>query len=30
VGPTRMAYERTIPRVRYIASLMGQLLHDMR
>ncbi|MSQ29052.1 MAG: heat-inducible transcription repressor HrcA [Dehalococcoidia bacterium] len=30
VGPTRMAYERTIPRVRYIASLMGQLLHNMR
>ncbi len=30
VGPTRMAYERTIPRVRYIASLMGQLLRDMR
>jgi heat-inducible transcriptional repressor len=30
IGPTRMAYERTIPRVRYIASLMGQLLHDMR
>ncbi len=30
VGPTRMTYERTIPRVRYIASLMGQLLRDMR
>ncbi len=30
VGPTRMAYRRTIPRVRYVASLMGQLLHEVR
>ncbi|MEX2584040.1 MAG: HrcA family transcriptional regulator, partial [Gemmatimonadota bacterium] len=30
VGPTRMAYGRTIPRVRYVASLMSQLLHDVR
>lgn len=29
IGPTRMAYQRTIPRVRYIASLMGQLLRDV-
>ncbi len=29
VGPTRMAYQRTIPRVRYVASLMGQLLHEV-
>lgn len=25
VGPTRMAYERVIPRVRYLASLMSEL-----
>lgn len=30
VGPTRMAYRRTIPRVRYVASLMGQLLYEVR
>ncbi len=30
IGPTRMAYQRTIPRVRYIASLMSQLLQDVR
>jgi len=30
VGPTRMAYQRAIPRVRYIASLMTQLLHEVR
>lgn len=30
IGPTRMAYQRTIPRVRYIASLMSQLLRDVR
>lgn len=29
VGPTRMAYQRTIPRVRYVASLMGQLLQEV-
>ena len=30
IGPTRMAYQRTIPRVRYVASLMSQFLHDVR
>lgn len=30
IGPTRMAYQRTIPRVRYVAALMSQLLHDVR
>lgn len=30
IGPTRMAYQRTIPRVRYVASLMSQLLHEVR
>jgi heat-inducible transcriptional repressor len=30
IGPTRMAYQRTVPRVRYVASLMGQLLHEVR
>ena len=30
VGPTRMHYERTIPRVRFVAALMGNLLHDAR
>ena len=30
IGPTRMAYQHTIPRVRYVADLMGQLLHEMR
>jgi heat-inducible transcriptional repressor len=30
IGPTRMPYQRTIPRVRYIAGLMGQLLHEVR
>ena len=30
VGPTRMAYQRTIPRVRYVASLMTQLLYEVR
>ncbi|MCK9487527.1 MAG: heat-inducible transcriptional repressor HrcA [Dehalococcoidia bacterium] len=29
VGPTRMAYQRTIPRVRYVAALMGQLLQEV-
>jgi heat-inducible transcriptional repressor len=30
VGPTRMHYERTIPRVRFVAALMGSLLHESR
>ena len=30
VGPTRMHYERTIPRVRFVAALMGNLLHEAR
>jgi heat-inducible transcriptional repressor len=30
LGPTRMRYERSIPRVRYVASLMSSLLHDVR
>ena len=30
VGPTRMRYERTIPRVRFVAALMGNLLHEAR
>lgn len=30
VGPTRMHYERTIPRVRFVAALMGNLLHESR
>ncbi|MEX2374953.1 MAG: heat-inducible transcriptional repressor HrcA [Dehalococcoidia bacterium] len=30
IGPTRMAYQRTIPRVRYVASLMTQLLYEVR
>lgn len=30
IGPTRMAYQRTIPRVRYVASLMSQLLYEVR
>lgn len=30
IGPTRMAYSRTIPRVRYISTLMSQLLHEVR
>lgn len=30
IGPTRMAYHRTIPRVRYLASLMSALLHEVR
>lgn len=30
IGPTRMAYQRTIPRVRYVASLMGHLLTEVR
>ncbi|MPZ98268.1 MAG: heat-inducible transcription repressor HrcA [Dehalococcoidia bacterium] len=30
VGPTRMRYERTIPRVRYVSTLMSQLLQDVR
>jgi heat-inducible transcriptional repressor len=30
MGPTRMAYRRTIPRVRYVASLMSHLLHEVR
>jgi heat-inducible transcriptional repressor len=30
IGPTRMAYGRTIPRVRYIATLMSQLLGEVR
>ena len=30
IGPTRMAYHRTIPRVRYVARLMSHLLHEVR
>jgi len=30
LGPTRMHYQRSIPRVRYVASLMSSLLHDIR
>ncbi len=30
IGPTRMAYHRTIPRVRYVAGLMSHLLHEVR
>lgn len=30
VGPTRMPYQRTIPRVQYVASLMSHLLHEVR
>jgi heat-inducible transcriptional repressor len=30
LGPTRMRYERTIPRVRYVADLMGHLLEEVR
>ena len=30
VGPTRMHYERTIPRVRFVAALMGNLVHETR
>ncbi len=30
LGPTRMHYQRSIPRVRYVASLMSSLLHDVR
>ena len=30
IGPTRMAYHRTIPRVRYVASLMSALLQEVR
>ena len=29
LGPTRMDYARTIPRVRYLASLMGSLVHEV-
>ena len=29
LGPTRMDYARTIPRVRYLASLMGNLVHEV-
>jgi heat-inducible transcriptional repressor len=28
LGPTRMQYARTIPRVRYLASLMSDVLHE--
>ena len=30
VGPMRMDYRRTVPRVRYVAELMGQLLHEVQ
>ena len=30
IGPTRMPYHRTIPRVRYVARLMSHLLHEVR
>lgn len=30
LGPTRMAYQRSIPRVRYVAALMSSLLHEVR
>ena len=30
LGPTRMPYQRSIPRVRYVASLMSSLLHEVR
>jgi len=30
LGPTRMHYQRSIPRVRYVAALMSSLLHDVR
>ena len=30
LGPTRMHYQRSIPRVRYVASLMSSLLQDVR
>ncbi|MBM3138932.1 MAG: heat-inducible transcription repressor HrcA [Chloroflexi bacterium] len=30
LGPTRMRYERTIPRVRYVATLMGHLIESVR
>lgn len=29
VGPMRMPYARTIPRVRYVASLMSELMHEV-
>jgi heat-inducible transcriptional repressor len=30
LGPTRMRYERAIPRVRYVARLMSNLLEEVR
>ncbi|MDA0364873.1 MAG: heat-inducible transcriptional repressor HrcA [Chloroflexi bacterium] len=30
LGPTRMHYERTIPRVRYVAALMSHLIEGVR
>lgn len=30
IGPTRMPYHRTIPRVRYVAGLMSHLLQEVR
>jgi heat-inducible transcriptional repressor len=30
LGPTRMQYQRSIPRVRYVAALMSSLLHEVR
>ena len=30
IGPTRMPYQLTIPRVRYVAGLMSHLLHEVR
>ena len=30
IGPTRMPYHRTIPRVRYVARLMSHLLREVR
>ena len=29
LGPTRMHYGHTIPRVRYFARLMTELLHEL-
>jgi transcriptional regulator of heat shock response len=29
LGPTRMRYDRTIPRVRYFAALMSDIVADI-
>ena len=29
LGPTRMRYDLTIPRVRYVGSLMSELLQEI-